>query len=598
MAMTTLIQSTSNVGNANTVTPLYVVRKVSQNGTVASSAVVIPSSITTLGLDATNNSASLTYDPISLLQSFSPTFSVSGLTQAQHQQLALALGLSASATSTDLTNAINALLTPANPADALVNVLVGGATTETTNSIIPSFLNTNGEIAGVPATTASQVSDTVFATLLDLGTTTAISNTNNTTANNAPSITASSSAVSTNQTAGTAPAATNLINPASNNTQGVAANTPAASTSPVQGNLPTTSSNIATAEYLATAVTTNTANTTVNNAQVITENPSSTSANQSAGAAPAATEAATILTNPVPNNTQGVVASAPAVNTNPVQGNLPTTSSNIATEEYLATAALNVPTPATAVINATTTPVTLPTGNTTQAPFVANIATAETAVTPAPTAITTTTTAATTATATTTTPVITTAATATISTPIVTTEATALPVTNAVIANATANLLAENTILSVGNLPATGVTEGQITPAIAQTVTPTVTPTSTTVTTAATVATTTTGAVANILPPTTATPAATAPTVNATPITFDNAESVLQALLADAASHALITANQAAATYAIPGTVYQLGSGVDHTRQADLKGNLPNIRYTFNPVARVAAVRGTLKRQT
>ena len=173
--MTSFIQPVSNVNGAVTVSPLHALGSASQVGLITTTSVVTPSSITTLG--ASSNSASLTYDAISLLQSFVPTFSVSGLTPAQQQQLALALGLSANASSTDLTNAINALLTPANPADALVNVLVGGATTETTNSIIPSFLNTNGEIAGVPATTASQVSDAVFATLLDTGTTTATTDT-------------------------------------------------------------------------------------------------------------------------------------------------------------------------------------------------------------------------------------------------------------------------------------------------------------------------------------------------------------------------------------------------------------------------------------
>ncbi len=168
--MTTLIQPTSNVNSVNTVTPLYVVREISQNGTVTSSAAVTPSSITSLG--ATSASDSLTYDAISLLQSFSPTFTVSGLTAAQQQQLALALGLNADATSDDLANAINSLLTPVNPDDQLVNVLVGGTTTETTNSTIPNFLNSNGEIAGVPVSTTTQAADTVFSTLLALGATT------------------------------------------------------------------------------------------------------------------------------------------------------------------------------------------------------------------------------------------------------------------------------------------------------------------------------------------------------------------------------------------------------------------------------------------
>ena len=530
--MTTLIQPVSNVNGAITITPLYGLGSAAQIGTVTSSAIVTPSSITTLG--ATSDSA-VTYDAISLLQSFTPTFSVSGLTTAQQQQLALALGLSANATSTDLTNAINALLTPANPADALVNVLVGGATTETTNSVIPSFLNTNGEIAGVPGTTASQVSDSVFATLLDTGTTTATTSSINTIANNAQAITVSPSAVSTNQAASVAPAV---------------------NTNPIQGNVPATNLNIATTEYLATAATTNTTNTAVNSAQVISGNSSSISTNQVVSAAPAATEAAINLTNPALNNTQGVAT--PYANTGQVQGNFPTTNSNIATSEYLATAALNIPTAATAVINVAAAPVTLPNVNTAQAQVVANIATVETGI-------------------------------ATV------TAATAAAITAAATANATANLLAENTLSSVVvSLPATQVTTtgNQTTP----TITPTVTQTSAT---AAAVASAATGVTTvSILPPTTATPVATTSTVNTTSNTFDNADSMLQALLVDAASHDLITANQAEATYAIPGTVYQLSSGVDHTRQADLTGNLPDIRDTLNPVSRVAAVRGTLKRQT
>ncbi len=275
--MTTLIQAASNVSGVTTVTPLYVLREVSQTGTVTSPAVVTSSSITTLGATATSDT--LTYDPLSLLQSFSPTFSVSGLTPTQQKQLALALGLNANATSTDLTNAINALLTPANPGDSLINVLVGGATTEAT-------------------------------------------------------------------------------------------------------------------------------------------------------AMPAAT----------------------AINT-------------------------------------------------------------------------------------------------------------------AVVVNPAVNLPAESTAQTAGSLPTTGVTGTGVT-------------------------------VVTTLPPTTTVPETTASSVNAAPITFDNADSMLQSLLADAASHALITASQASATYSVPGTVYQLSSGVDRTRQANLKGKLSDIRNTLNPVAHIAAVRETLERKS
>ena len=144
--MTTFIQSISNVGGVATVSPLHALRDVSQSGLVATPPAVTPSSITSLG--PASASAPLTYDAISLLQSFSPTFSVSGLTPAQQKQLALALGLNVNASSTDLTNAINALLTPTNPADALLNIFVGGAAAET-NPAIPNPLNAQA-ITGNP----------------------------------------------------------------------------------------------------------------------------------------------------------------------------------------------------------------------------------------------------------------------------------------------------------------------------------------------------------------------------------------------------------------------------------------------------------------
>ncbi len=104
-------------------------------------------------------------------------------------------------------------------------------------------------------------------------------------------------------------------------------------------------------------------------------------------------------------------------------------------------------------------------------------------------------------------------------------------------------------------------------------------------------------AVANPVP--TSNPAEAAlSTTNVAPSAFDNANSVLQALLADAASHSLIATTQATATYSAPGTVYQLNSGIDHTRQATLKGKFANIRDMLNPVIRVAPIRGSLERKT
>lgn len=182
--MTTFIQSISNVGGVATISPLHALGNVSQVGLVAISPAVTPSSITSLNTSSV--AAPLTYEAISLLQSFSSTFSVSGLTPAQQKQLALALGLNVNASSTDLTNAINALLTPANPANALLNILVGGTTAET-NPAISNLLN-------------------------------------------AQSITQSSPAVSTNQTAGVSPAATTTATPV--------ATAPTANATPITFNNP------------------------------------------------------------------------------------------------------------------------------------------------------------------------------------------------------------------------------------------------------------------------------------------------------------------------------------------------------------------------
>ena len=129
--MTTPIQIVSNAPQLLSVAPLTPLQKTFPSrdvGNVAASpdvALPTPSSITVMG--ASNPLDFLTYIGTDTLQTFVPSIFVSGLTIAQQQQLALTLGLSANATSTELTNAINSLLTPSNPADDLVNILVGGA---------------------------------------------------------------------------------------------------------------------------------------------------------------------------------------------------------------------------------------------------------------------------------------------------------------------------------------------------------------------------------------------------------------------------------------------------------------------------------------
>jgi len=485
----TFIQSISNAGGVATVSPLHMWGNVSQVGTTTSSSIVTPSTITSLG--ASSNSAALTYDAVSLLQSFSPTFSVSGLTKAQQTQLALALGLNASATSTDLTNAINALLTPANPANALVNVLVGGTSNET-NSTIPGFLNANGEIAGVPVSASAQATEAVFSTLFGLGTT----------------------------------AATSI--------------------------------------------------TSSNNVQTTTANPSAVGTNPTANASTAASEAVINPANPAPNNTQGVAANVPATITVQASGNLPTTNLNPTTN---ATAALNLPATTTS-----TAPAALSTANPTQVPpatgIAANIAIAETGATAA-TAVTAATSAATAATE------AIAAVTATITAPAAIIAASVSAAATELVANATASSPVGNTNPPLVTLPETAVTASAGQTIQTAAATPASPP-------AAAIAST----AVNILPPTTAQPATAALPVNAIPFTVNNADSVLRTLLADAASHALITANQTAATYAVPGTVYQLNSGVDHTRQANMKGKLPNIRDTLNPIVRTASTRGALERLT
>ena len=534
--MTTLIQPTSNVNSANAVTPLYVVRHVSQDGSVTSTAVATASSITTLG--ASNPTDSVTYDAISLLQSFSPTFSLTGLTSAQQKQLALALGLSANATSSDLTNAINKLLTPANPADELVNVLVGSTTTETTTSTIPSFLNTNGEIAGVPLSSTSQATNNVLATLSELGATTT---------------------------------ASNAVN--------------------------------------ATGMT-NVSNTNVISPQATTGNPSTTSANQNTNIASATTGTATNLTNAASYNTQSAAANVSALNTIQVQENLPAANLTGATNENLASATPQIPETATSVFNAATLPETLPTGSSTQAPPVAalasNITTVESAANTATANMLGTTSANTNVVAANTAE----NNTSTSTTYATTTTASASTITTSSLVNASENLVAENIIASEGNLSTAGVTaaglsttSGMSTTTVAQPVTPTViqgsnlpTVNSMSITGNAAIG----GIVSGNLTPTTPLAEATASAVNAAntaSLAFENAESVLQSLLVDAASHALIATNQAAATYSVPGAVYQLSSGIDHAQQTEVTEQQTDVPAEPNPVARVNPVKGTLNKQ-
>ncbi|MBI3903029.1 MAG: hypothetical protein HY306_08865 [Nitrosomonadales bacterium] len=106
--------------------------------------------------------------------------------------------------------------------------------------------------------------------------------------------------------------------------------------------------------------------------------------------------------------------------------------------------------------------------------------------------------------------------------------------------------------------------------------------------------------VASIVPVTTTTsavPVATSANLPATPIRFDNAASVLQSLLADAAAHAYIVSNPAA-IYSVGGAMFQMGMGADHVWQTAMRGNLPDIRGSVRSVYSSARARGALERQT
>jgi len=518
--MTTLIQPASNVSGTKTVTPLYVVRQVSQNESATPASVVTPSSITTLGLGSTTDSTSLTYDAVSLLQSFSPTFSVSGLTPAQQKQLALALGLNENASSSDLTNAINALLTPANPANELLNIMVGGSTTAS-NPTTPGLLDNNGEIAGLAGSSSSQATDTVLSTLFALGTTTATTTATNSSQINAQSV------VSTSQTAESATpalagAVSKLNHSVSIGTQGEAASVPAFNPALIRGN------------------------STEANASVSgTENP--------------VTEAATTLANSVPNHAQVSVENASAAPSVRIEAQTAGISSSNSTASNNATTESTLASLSTGSAELTQTSVTLNNLNPGMGESIA------------PTAL------------------------STLASNIVGNEAATvvLPTVNAESASLSVPLnisfvaSATSTIASAAN-SATALTA--ISPAANATaasgIATEVTAFSSTYSPATVIQT------ANI--PFTASPASLPSTAIAA--SGANADNELQVLMNDAAAHALGVANQAAANYSLAGTIVQLSSGIDHTRQASLKGKLPDIRNTINPLAPIKGVRGSLDR--
>jgi len=96
--------------------------------------------------------------------------------------------------------------------------------------------------------------------------------------------------------------------------------------------------------------------------------------------------------------------------------------------------------------------------------------------------------------------------------------------------------------------------------------------------------------------------AATALTAHTIPvIRFDNASSVLQSLIVEAAAHALIQRNPASATYAMGGAMFQMGTGADHAQQytmQDYQPDILDIPDIIRPVEPIAGIRGSTERQT
>ena len=95
--------------------------------------------------------------------------------------------------------------------------------------------------------------------------------------------------------------------------------------------------------------------------------------------------------------------------------------------------------------------------------------------------------------------------------------------------------------------------------------------------------------------------ATTAPTAHTIPvIRFDNASSVLQSLMVEAAAHALIQINPASATYAMGGAMFQMGTGADHVQQytmQDYQPDILDIPDIIRPVEPVAGIRGSTERR-
>lgn len=187
--MTSHIQAVSEAGKAATVSPLHMWGNLSQVARAQILSRVYPSSVTTLGTSWIT--APLTYDPIELLQAFSPNISTTGLNAAQQQELTSTLGLNAHATSTGAPGTNDALMLPTGEAQALANVLVGesNAAAEKANPSNPGLYNEQGVIEGVPADGVSQASDAVTGAQLNLGTTGGVASTANPVSNTSGGVT-------------------------------------------------------------------------------------------------------------------------------------------------------------------------------------------------------------------------------------------------------------------------------------------------------------------------------------------------------------------------------------------------------------------------
>jgi len=552
------IQAISEGSGAATISPLHMWGSLSQVAQARVSSLVDPSWITTLGTSSI--AAPVTFDAVNLAQIFSSSTSSSGLNAAQQHELATAAGLTANSTSSDLINAINTLLMPADASQVMVDVLVSDANTAAaganpTNQVL---FNNQGVIVGVPGDSVSQARDAMMAALLDIGASGVASGTTNPVGNGGmtENLFAAGAGVASNNV----PAASLNLAMAENAAR---ANSPGAAVAagggaeavPATANIPATNPSLATAGNAAVMVNPGGAILPVANTEVVAATVVGEAAAIKAAsiAAPAATATpATIATNTVTVATTTAATIAPAITVTPATAATNTVTPAAATFAPAVTIAPAITvTPATAATN-TVIPAT------TFAPAV-TIAPATT-VTPATTAANN-----------------------------VTAAAIALGTTVAAgVAGTTQvpqSLPAANEAQPSGNLL---MAETNVTTAQPETV---ATPSST----AAVVATppTIAPAVASTALTTTATTANTIPVIR-----FDNASSVLQSLIAEAAAHAIMIQNPASATYSVGGAMFQMGMGADHVQQFTMKGNLPDIRAMTRHVSPISLIRGSKERKT